>query len=98
MRARELGAGSDRDDYATLGDPVDGRQLVRERDGMPKQRQQNSGAERDATRRSRNTGEERQWLASRTRKQRVARPHRVISVLLGLPCRFDDKSQVAVGP
>ena len=98
MRARELGAGTDPDDQPAVGDPVESGQAVRQRQGMPQQRQQDGGAERDATRRTGNSGEQCDGFAPRTGEQRVADPYRVITVLLGPPSRLNQKGQVAVRP
>src|SRR6266702_2723995 len=98
MGAGELGAGTDSHDQPAPGDPVEGRQTVRQRQGMPKERQQDGSAEPDASRRPGNGGEEGEGFAARTRQQRVAYPHGVVAGLLVPPRRLDKQPQVAVRP
>ena len=69
MGARELGAGTDPDDQPAVGDPVESGQSVRQRQRMPKQRQQDGRPERDAARRAGNSGEQGEGFAPRTGEQ-----------------------------
>ena len=98
MGAGELGAGTDSYHEAAVGDPVQGGQAVRQRQGMAEERQQDRRAEPDATCRTGNSAEEGEGFAARARKQRVADPYRVVAGLFGPHRRIDEQGEVAVRP
>jgi hypothetical protein len=98
MRAWELGAGTDANDDSPFGNAVEGGQRVRKRERVPEQRQQNRGAERDASRGACDAGQEGDGLSAWTRQQRVTGPHRVEPGFFRQSSRFDQKGQVTVCP
>jgi hypothetical protein len=98
VRAREVSAGPDAQDEAAFGDAVERGDYVRHRKWGPKQRQQDCGAERGASRRAGQCSEEGQRFTARTGQQGVADPQRVVAGLFcPAPC-VDDDLQFAVCP
>ena len=74
MRAWEVGAGTDSQNEPALGQAVKCGDRMRQGDRMPKQRQENCRAERDAFCRAGHSGQKGQRLSTRTRQQRVSDP------------------------